>query len=115
MRLYIEGPVNKYYVQTLCMIFFPGEKFGADAENFPGGPELSVIAEEQEEGAFCRASLTANGKTAEAEKFRPYGIGDTETREKTVKFAVGAAVLAAAAASLYPDIPTAQAALLHYE
>ena len=27
MRLYIEGPVNKYYVQTLCMIFFPGAKF----------------------------------------------------------------------------------------
>ena len=32
MRLYIEGPVNKYYVQTLCMIFFPGAKFSDEEE-----------------------------------------------------------------------------------
>ena len=32
MRLYIEGPVNKYYIQTLCMIFFPGGKFGEKEE-----------------------------------------------------------------------------------
>ena len=30
MRLYIDGPVNKYYIQTLCMIFFPGSKFSDD-------------------------------------------------------------------------------------
>ena len=30
MRLYIDGSVNKYYIQTLCMIFFPGSKFSED-------------------------------------------------------------------------------------
>ena len=27
MKLHIEGDINEYYVQTLCMIFYPGEKF----------------------------------------------------------------------------------------
>ena len=30
MRLYINGPINKYYIQTLCMIYFPGSKFSDD-------------------------------------------------------------------------------------
>ena len=30
MKLYIDGNINRYYVQTLCMIFFPGEKFPED-------------------------------------------------------------------------------------
>ena len=28
MKIILESPVNKYYVQTLAMIFFPGERFG---------------------------------------------------------------------------------------
>ena len=32
MNIKIESPVNKYYVQTLCMIFFPGEKFSENVE-----------------------------------------------------------------------------------
>lgn len=36
MKLTIDGNVNSYYVQMLCMIFFPGEKFGAEAEAVPG-------------------------------------------------------------------------------
>ena len=32
MILHINGDINRYYVQTLCMIFFPGEKFPEDEE-----------------------------------------------------------------------------------
>ena len=27
MKLYIEGDIGRYYVQTLCLIFFPGAGF----------------------------------------------------------------------------------------
>ena len=30
MNIRLESPINKYYVQTLGMIFFPGERFGED-------------------------------------------------------------------------------------
>ena len=32
MKITLESPINKYYVQTLGMIFFPGEHFGEKAE-----------------------------------------------------------------------------------
>ena len=32
MKLIIDGQANVYYVQTLCMIFYPGEKFSEDNE-----------------------------------------------------------------------------------
>ena len=30
MLLKINGKLNKYYLQTLCMLFYPGAKFGED-------------------------------------------------------------------------------------
>ena len=30
MQLIINGPLNKYYLQTLCMLFYPGAKFRQD-------------------------------------------------------------------------------------
>lgn len=94
MKLTIDGNVNAYYVQMLCMIFFPGVKFGSAPEDVDGR-ELTVTVCEENEGALCRATLLANGKTAVTERFRAFGNSETESRDKTVKFAVGAAVLAA--------------------
>ena len=47
MKLKVSGNINEYYVQTLCMIFFPGEKFSEaqveDAQaNGIAVPELSL-------------------------------------------------------------------------
>jgi len=28
MILSIDGNINRYYVETLCMVFFPGSTFG---------------------------------------------------------------------------------------
>ena len=32
MKLTVTGDINSFYVQTLCMIFFPGEKFNENQE-----------------------------------------------------------------------------------
>ena len=97
MRLYIEGPVNKYYVQTLCMIFFPGAKFSDEEEPSAETPALwvslqrdAVRAEEsgeQREGVTVRAKLCFRGEQAEAERSYPYREG--YTRERMEKIAVG--------------------------
>ena len=70
MRLNISGNINSYYVQTLCMIFFPGEKFSDAAEIDPevATPELSLALEENESGVVVRAELTLEEKYASCEK-----------------------------------------------
>ena len=50
MKLNVSGEINEYYVQTLCMIFFPGEKFSDKSleeaeENGIAIPELSLKLE----------------------------------------------------------------------
>lgn len=42
MILRIDGNINKYYVQTLCLIFFPGSTFGANEERGEDIPEVTV-------------------------------------------------------------------------
>jgi len=40
MKLYIDGDINRYFVQTLCMIYFPGAKF---SENEPETENTPVV------------------------------------------------------------------------
>ncbi len=42
MILKINGDINRYYVQTLCMIFFPGSTFGENETPGDGVPEVTV-------------------------------------------------------------------------
>ena len=42
MILKINGEINRYYVQTLCMIFFPGSTFGENEMPGEGIPEVTV-------------------------------------------------------------------------
>lgn len=42
MILKINGEINRYYVQTLCMIFFPGATFGENETPGEGVPEVTV-------------------------------------------------------------------------
>ena len=44
MILKVEGNVNRYYVQTLCMVFFPGATFGENETAGVGVPEVTVNA-----------------------------------------------------------------------
>ena len=93
MKLILNGNINQYYVQTLCMIFFPGEKFGeAEGEN-PDAPVLKLDLTETETGLVAHAEVSMGEKSATAEKVYAYTEG--QSLDKTAKLAAGAAVIAA--------------------
>ncbi len=96
MKLHINGQINEYYVQMLCMIFFPGEKFSDREEDTP---ELYLDLAESEEGLCASAHLIVKGKETSAEKALPWR--EDMTRDRQRKIAVGHAVLSAAGESLH--------------
>ena len=93
MRLILDGNINIYYVQTLCMIFFPGAKFGAAEQEDPNAPELRLSLTELENGMEATATVTVDGKSEAATKF--WEFSEHHTNEKTAKLVCGAAVLSA--------------------
>ena len=68
MILKINGEINKYYVQTLCMVFFPGATFGENEESGEGVPEVNVevIKDEENNCASAYVSVKLNDKLCEA-------------------------------------------------
>lgn len=90
MKLYIDGPVNKYYVQTLCMIFFPGTKFSNEEAVTDETPQLWVSMTKTSEGVDTGARFFYRGQSAEATRHYDYREG--YTRERIEKIAVGDAV-----------------------
>ena len=51
MILRTEGSINRYYVQTLCMVFFPGATFSDDEMPGYDVPEVSVSVCKEEDGS----------------------------------------------------------------
>ncbi len=88
MRLVLNGKVNSLYVQSLCMMFFRGEKFPIDEVN-PRG-EVIVNLEERGDGIYCFACVTYDGKSQSADHFERFT--KNETVERTSKTATGHAV-----------------------
>lgn len=68
MILNINGNINKYYVQTLCMVFFPGATFGENEIPCEGVAEVSVDVSNDEENNAVNAyvSIKLNDKLCEA-------------------------------------------------
>ncbi len=93
MKLILDGNINAYYIQTLCMIFFPGAKFGALEHENPDAPEMYLRMSEQTDGVEAYVRVTVDGKTATSEKFYTYTTDFDNA--KTAKLACGAAVIAA--------------------
>lgn len=93
MKLILDGNINAYYIQTLCMIFFPGAKFGAAEQQNPNAPELYLRLTEQADGVEAYVRIEVDGKVATSEKFYAYSTEFDEA--KTAKLACGAAVIAA--------------------
>ena len=69
MKLIIDGQVNVYYVQTLCMIFFPGEKFSEDCEILPNTPVMHLKVRSDEVGYSVDAQLTQGEAQASAHRY----------------------------------------------
>ena len=93
MKLKLDGNINVYYVQTLCMIFFPGEKFGAGEQENPNAPELTLKLVKTETGMDATASIVAYEKSATAMRHMDYS--EQYTEDKLAKMVCGAAVVAA--------------------
>ena len=93
MKLFIEGDINLYSVQTLCMLFFPGAKFSQEEELTESSDVLRLKMMESESGITAYAEMTSGGRTAKKERFEPFKTGVTKIR--SAKIASGIAVLAA--------------------
>lgn len=68
MKLEIDNRteyLNDYYFQTLCLLYFPGEKFGAGSEN-GNEARFSVCEETDGDESFfvCEVTLVSGGKSA---------------------------------------------------
>lgn len=94
MKLIIQGDINKYYVQTLCMIFFPGATFGEDEQESPDNPTLELRLTPADNGIYAYAEFRYKDRICSAKKYAEYK-GDTPN-SKVNKIVTGAAVLAAA-------------------
>jgi len=93
MILHIDGEINRYYVQTLCMIFFPGSTFPDDEEPADDIPELTLKLKKVENGYSAHTFVKLGNNTAECVKetlIRP-DLSDERCR----KLAVGASVAGA--------------------
>ena len=90
MNIIIDSPINKYYVQTLGMIFFPGEHFGKDEVYDSDSPKLYVKSEDLENGVGAFAEISFRGEIKQAEYFAEFS--DYRSKERTLKLAVGGAV-----------------------
>ncbi len=94
MNIKIDSAVNRYYVQTLAMIFFPGEKFGESEENNPDAPSLYVKTVKTPTGIEAYAEISYGGETRSSTYLSD--LTDMRTEERTMKLAVGGAVICAA-------------------
>lgn len=62
MKLVVNGNINEYYVQTLCLLFFPGSRFSKTEES-DDSPSAEVSVIETEEKITATVSLSYNGKS----------------------------------------------------
>ncbi len=92
MKVNASDNINKYYIQMLCMIYFPGIKFSE--RDLDDGLEITVNVSESEKGVTADVLLKVNEKISIASKFEEYK--EEIPKERTVKVAVGAAVISAA-------------------
>ena len=63
MKLTIQNKtefLNDYYFQTLCLLYFPGEKFH---DGYESPAAASFFLERQADGFFCRTELTLGERT----------------------------------------------------
>ena len=68
MILNVSGEINRYYVQTLCMVFFPGTTFGQNEQSADGVPEVTVDVSRDptDDSVTAYACIKLNDKICEA-------------------------------------------------
>ena len=66
MILNINGDVNRYFVQTLCMVYFPGSTFGENEEPTEGTPIVNVSVSNNGESVTANVKISLNDRCCEA-------------------------------------------------
>ncbi len=99
MILHIEGSDNSYYIQTLCMIFFPGSKFSESEKPSPDIPEISVSVTRREESVSTYVTMKLGAKFVEAVG-EASPTSDISDRGRIEKISIGRAVFSAGKALL---------------
>lgn len=90
MILNIDGEINQSYVQNLCLIFFPGEKFSPNEVLTEDTAKLDLKVAPLDNGCYSKVTMSIGEKNATAEHFSEYS--PLFTAEKTAKLAVGTAL-----------------------
>ena len=94
MILTVDGEINLYYVQTLCMIFFPGAKFAKEEKEEENTPRLNLLLVDNADGSVtASATLQFNKKITEATE--TVQTSEEKNLDKQRKIAVGKAIFIA--------------------
>lgn len=65
MILKIDGEINRYYVETLCLVFFPGSTFGENEEARAGVPEVYLrVYNDLDASAVAEVEIKLNDRIA---------------------------------------------------
>ena len=91
MKLIIESDVSEYYVQTLCLIFFPGSKFKVDEVVTEETPVVRVVTKDIDDSVYAYVTITVGDTTTEGEHTEHIRA----SREKALKISVGKALFIA--------------------
>ena len=94
MRISIDGDISSYYVQTLCLVFYPGAKFSARQDADSAEPSVHVLTRKEQQGIYARVMLCDGGECVTEEYTEPLGSNGYSEGHVT-KIAVGKAFFAA--------------------
>ena len=86
MILKVNGNINKYYVQTLCMVFFPGATFGENEVVRDDVPivKVDVFSDDNANKVSAYVNMRLNDKMSEAT--------ETVSREEEINIATHEAI-----------------------
>ena len=93
MILDIDGDINRYYAQTLCMIYFPGADFSNKNDISEHQSAVSFKIAENGDGAYVSVCIRTGEEEAAADSLITYK--PEYTKDKCVKIAAGAAMIKA--------------------
>ncbi len=94
MILHINGDISRYYVETLCLVFFPGATFGENEKYEDGVPEVTVnVQSDINKSATAYVSIRLNDKICDATETINYNEDINIATHESI--AVGRAILAA--------------------
>ena len=82
MKIQVTGNINEYYVQTLCMLFFPGVKFSKTEAAESDGLSVEIVVRTKELGAEATVSLHTEKGTAVYTHYEEGKIGSKVSVEQ---------------------------------